>query len=197
MSQWVVSCPRGVLRTSPDSTFRRPLIVIVFQYELSFKSAQLETAYEKTISQLASLVDKEAARKLRVDFLISETDNELLRLQCEQMNNDAVEFAQVQDSLNQQLLHANDEIKSLQSSLRMNNRAMQGIKVCYLFFPLSNCDVWILNCSQERLACQKPQIVRVRANFGRQPCPFQRDICFEARDQSSQKPEQLLSNSRV
>jgi 21S rRNA (uridine2791-2'-O)-methyltransferase len=92
-------------------------------------------------------VDNEAARKLRVECQIFETDNELLRLQCERLDNDAVESAQLQDSLNQQLLHANDEIKSLQSSLRMNNRTMQGIKVCYTLC-LSDCDTRVLNCSQ-------------------------------------------------
>ncbi|QKX58962.1 uncharacterized protein TRUGW13939_06090 [Talaromyces rugulosus] len=130
LPQWAVSCPRGVFRSPPECSFHQPLIVVIFaiQYELSFKSAQLEIAYEKTVSQLESLVDDEAARKLRVACQIFETDNELLRLQCERLDNDAVESAQLQDSLNQQLLHANDEIKSLQSSLRMNNRTMQGIK---------------------------------------------------------------------
>jgi 21S rRNA (uridine2791-2'-O)-methyltransferase len=125
-----------VFRKRPLPESLSLIVVIVVQYELSSKSAQLEIAYEKTVSQLRSLVDNEAARKLRVECQMFETDNELLMLQCERLNNDAVESAQAQDSLNQQLLYANDEIKSLQSSLRINDRAMQGIKVCCSFLCL-------------------------------------------------------------
>lgn len=116
-----------MFRKLPQNTVS---LIVIVQYELSSKSAQLEIAYEKTVSQLGNLVDNEAVRKLRVECQISETDNELLRIQCERLENDAVESAQVQDRLNQQLLYANDEIKSLQSTLRTNNRTMEGIKVC-------------------------------------------------------------------
>ncbi|CRG84668.1 hypothetical protein PISL3812_01923 [Talaromyces islandicus] len=126
--QWAVPCSRGVFRKSLTQDAPSLIVVIVVQYELSFKSAQLEIVYEKAVSQLRSLMDNEAARKLRVECQMLETDNELLKLQCERLDNDAVESARAQDSLNQRLLHANDEIKSLQSSLRMNNRTMQGIK---------------------------------------------------------------------
>ncbi|KAH8704697.1 putative cell division protein ftsj [Talaromyces proteolyticus] len=98
------------------------------QYELAYKTAQLETGYEKTIGQLESLINEEATRALRAKCHIFETDNQLLKMHCDRLDNDVMELAKTRDNLNRQLAQAQDEIKALQSSLRTSSRAMQGLK---------------------------------------------------------------------
>lgn len=99
------------------------------QYELSLKSAELEIAYEKSLAHLNSLVAQEETRISRVDFIILETDHEILQMRCDQSEYDIEQLLQAEKALKQQLLHAQEEFASLQLSTRTESRAMQDLKV--------------------------------------------------------------------
>lgn len=89
----------------------------------------MENAYQKCLAEVRHIVDSERARATRVDCLLLAADKDQLQLQCQQTETQVAQLLAGESDTQQQLRDAQDEISSLQSSLRESAKTIEELEV--------------------------------------------------------------------
>lgn len=96
---------------------------------MSLKTAQLELNFEKSLALAQQLIADDSLRRLRVDQVLLEADNDELRRELEVASDNATAALQGEASLRERLDDAFNEITRLQNALHAECQELERLKV--------------------------------------------------------------------
>lgn len=94
----------------------------------SFKTAQLERAYESALREAERIYEEERARVLRVQLLLLQDENDVLQDQVEENSMQLENLEAGNDELRQQLLETEADLQRVQAELKVRMRDLERCK---------------------------------------------------------------------